>query len=101
MLKKLNDIVKEKKSVGNVFPYKSWENILIGFEVLFTDYYSKEKLFFNNVSIARLRGKARENVLNDVTKYIEDLREKNEHKVKSFQGHYSYLLENLYTNKEV
>jgi tryptophan halogenase len=101
MLRKLSDIVKEKKSIGNVFPYKSWENILIGFEVLFTDYYNKEKLLFHNTPIDRLQGKDRENVLNDVTKYIEDLREKNEHKVKSFQGHYSYLLENLYTNKEV
>lgn len=80
-----------------VFPHKSWENILIGFEVSFSDYYNKDILAYNNTKISDLNDKDKESIMISTSGYIESLRSANETRANTFLNHFKFLKTHIYT----
>jgi len=92
----MNTICKEEKSVGGVFTYKSWENIMIGFGIKNTPYYDGQDLFYDNKFLYDMTEAEKSLVLEKVTQYLKSLRSDNENKALKYENHLSYLNTHIY-----
>jgi len=96
LIDKLKRINNPNEMLNDYLPDKSWENILIGFEVTSSKYYNKQLLKVGNNCLSFLTEAEKKDALANVTTRLSELSNIKEAKIKNLTSHFEFLSAHIY-----